>query len=209
MVEFELFHHVNQAAMPDLVAGRQRIDIANQLIGFAHIAADNADQRLVHIALVGKFHDRDIEPLFIDGLRIRPKTSAANVDDMRRTGEEADQHAVMERRRNHGNVMQVTSAFPRIVCDIDISVEDVLTPDPADEMRNRICHRIDVARSAGDSLSQHLAMRIINPRRQIARFAHRGRKGRTHQRLRLFFDDRNQPVPHHLISDFRMFLCHL
>jgi hypothetical protein len=40
----------------------------------------------------------------------------------------------LERRRDDGDVVQVAGAFPRVVGDVDIAFEHVLTPDAADEM---------------------------------------------------------------------------
>lgn len=59
-----------------------------------------------------------------------------------------------------------------IVGDIDIAIMDVFAPNPPDEMGNRIGHGVDVPRRACHRLGQHVAFDVINPRRQIARFAH-------------------------------------
>ena len=48
--QVELLHHLDQATMANLVTGGQRIDVADQLIRFAHIAANDADQGLIHFA---------------------------------------------------------------------------------------------------------------------------------------------------------------
>ncbi len=84
--------------MADLVAGGQRIDVADQLIGFAHIAADDADQGFVDLAALGEFHDRDVQAFLVDACRIRAEAAPADIDDMGGAGEEADQHAVVEGR---------------------------------------------------------------------------------------------------------------
>ena len=187
--------------MPDIIAGRQRIHVADQLIRFAHIAAHNADQGRVNRAAGREFHNRQIQSFLIDTGRISPKTAPADVHDMSGAGKETDVFALMKRRGDHRDVVQVAGAFPRVIGDIDVALKDVFTPDPADKMRDRIGHRIDVARGAGDGLCQHLSVKIVDPCRQVTCLAHRGGKSSSHQSLRLFFDDRDQPVPHDLVGD--------
>jgi hypothetical protein len=70
--------------------------------------------------------------------------------------------ALVERRRDHGDVVQVAGAFPRIVGDVDIAFKHVLRADAADEVTNRLRHCIDVARRAGDGLRQHLSRHVID-----------------------------------------------
>ena len=208
IVEGKLLHHVDQPAVADLVAGGERVDVADQLIRLAHVATDDPHQCRVDLARIGEFHDRQVKPFFVDARRIRTKATPADVDDMRGTGKEADQLATVKRRRDHGDVMQMARPLPRVVGDINVALKDVLPPDAADKMRHRVGHGVDVAGRAGDRLRQHLTVGIIDPGREIARLAHRGRKGGAHQRLRLFLNDRDQPVPHDLIGDVGMCLCH-
>ena len=80
----------------------------------------------------------------------------------------------MEGWRDHGDVMQVARALPWIVGDVDVAVMDVVAPDAADEMRDGVGHGVDMARSAGDRLRQHIAFDVIHACRQVARLAHRG-----------------------------------
>ena len=94
--ELELDHHVDQAAMADLVAGRQRIDVADELVGLADIAADDHDQRLVDRAAVGELHDRDMEPFLVDRVGVGAEAAPADIDDVGRAGEEADMPPPME-----------------------------------------------------------------------------------------------------------------
>ena len=81
---------------------------------------------------------------------------------MRCAAKETCQDAFVKRRCHNGNVVQVASAFPRIVGDIDVAFKDVLAPDAADKVTYCVCHRIDVAGGACDGLRQHLAARVIN-----------------------------------------------
>ena len=113
----------------------------------------------------------------------------ADVGDVGGTGEEPNQSAIVKRRGDHGDVMEMAGAFPRIVGDVDVTFKDVLATYAADEMANRIRHGIDVTGRAGDGLGQHLAFQIVNAGRQVAGFTHGCRKGGANQSLCLFFND--------------------
>ena len=82
--------------MADLITGGQRIDIAHHLIRFAHIGADQADQRVVQAALVDQLEGGDIKALFVNRIAIRPKAAPTDVDDMGGAGEKADQLALVK-----------------------------------------------------------------------------------------------------------------
>ena len=170
----ELVEHRLQATIAGIVAGGQRIHVADHLIRLAHIAADDAQQRLVDLPAFDKFHDRKEEPFLIDLIAIRPETAAANIDHMRGRGEEADMQAVSKDRRDDSEIMQMAGAEPRVVGNEDIAFEDVLGADGTGEMSHALGHRIDMARCAGDRLGDHPTPAVEKTRRQIARFAHRG-----------------------------------
>ena len=93
---------------------------------------------------MGKFHDRDIKPFFINTLCISPETAPADINNMSGASKEPHQHPLMERWRDHGDIMQMARAFPWVIGDIDIPFQHILPPDPADEMRHGIGHGIDV-----------------------------------------------------------------
>ncbi len=198
IVELELFHHIHQAAMADLVAGRQRIDVTNDLMALAHIIVQDVDEVLVDLATLGKLHDRNEDALFINLVRIRPKTAATDIDHVCRAGEISDKRAVAEARRNDGEVVQVAGPFPRIVGDIDITFEDVLRPDIADEVTDGFRHGVDMAGRTGDRLGDHQAAAIEDAGGQVARFTYAGRESRADEGDGLLFDDGDQPVPHDL-----------
>ena len=69
----ELVHHLDQAAAADLVAGRQRVEVAHHLDRLAHVGAHDLDQRLVDLALAREAHQRDVEAFLVDlAARRRP-----------------------------------------------------------------------------------------------------------------------------------------
>jgi hypothetical protein len=58
-----------------------------------------------------------------------------------------------------------------------------------------------VARRAGDRLSEHAALAVEDPGREIAGLAHAGAERGAHQRLGLLLHHRDQAVPHDLLAD--------
>ena len=159
--------------MANFVASGQRVHIPNQLIRLSHVPAHNPHKRFIHYPTGREFHDRNVEPFFIDARRIRPKAASTDINDMGSAGKEPDQRAAMERRCDHRDIVQVARPLPRVVRKVDITFINILTSDPTDEMRNSVCHRVDVTRRASNSLRQHLPLKIINASRQIASLAHR------------------------------------
>ena len=157
--------------MPNLVATGQRIHIAHQLVRLAHIAPHDPQQGRIYHAALGKFHDRKIEAFFINAGRIGPEPAPADIDDMSGTGEEPYQRAVVERGCDHGDVVQMPGAFPWIIGDVDVAFKDVVAPDPADEVRHRIGHRVHMSGRACHGLCQHLTVGVIDPCGQIPGFA--------------------------------------
>ena len=100
-------------------------------------------------------------------------------------------------------IMQVAAGQPRIVGDVVVAGAHRLQRKGVEEMLDRRRHRVDVAGGAGHRLGQHVAVAVEDPGREIAGLAHRRRKRRAHQRLRLFLDYGNQPRPHDLQMNLR------
>ena len=97
MLELELVHHVDQPAAADLVAGDQRIDVADHLDRLAHVGGDQVDQPLVDLAAVDDLGDGDVDPLLVDLLGGADDAAAADIDHVQRVGEEADRLAALGR----------------------------------------------------------------------------------------------------------------
>ena len=101
-------------------------------------------------------------------------------------------------RRDDGDVMEMTGSLPRVVGDVDVAAIHTFGTNVVNEVRHGCGHRVDVAWCSCHGLSHHVPIAVEDPRGEIAGFAHRSRKGSAHQRGRLFFEDRNQAVPHDL-----------
>ena len=130
------------------------------------------DQRFVDDTALGKFHDRDIETFFVDASSISPKTTPADVYNMGGAGKEPHKSAVVKRRCDHGDIMQMAGAFPGIIGDVDITLKYILRSDPPNEVAHGVSHGVDVARGAGHSLCQHPTVCVIDTGRQIPGLSH-------------------------------------
>ena len=200
VVQVELVEHGVQAAGARVVTARQRVQVADHLPGFAHVVAHDVQQVLVDHAPFSELHDGDEKPLFVNLGGVRSVTAAAHVDHVGCAGEEGDQVAVSEHRVDHGEVVQVAGALPRVVGDVRVALVDPVRADVFDEVDDRCGHGVDVAWGAGDRLGDHPALSVVDAGRQVAGFADTGAKRRAHQGQRLLLHDGNEPVPHHLVT---------
>src|SRR5699024_86099 len=94
--ERKLVHHVHQPPVPDFVACGQRVEVADNLVGFAYVVADDVDQFVVDGSAFGKLHDRNEDALFVDFIGVGPEAAATHVDDVSRAGKVANQIAAAE-----------------------------------------------------------------------------------------------------------------
>ena len=89
--KIKFLHHIDQAAMPNLITACQSIDITNQLIRLPYVSADNAYQRLINNASLGKFEYRQVETFFVNAGSVCTKPSPTNINNMGCTGEKTHQ----------------------------------------------------------------------------------------------------------------------
>ena len=91
--------------MPNFIAGCQSVNIANQLIWFAHIATYNSHQGFVHNAAIGKFHNWDIQTFFVNAVGIRAKATTSNVDNMGGASEKSNKDFIVKTWGYDGYIM--------------------------------------------------------------------------------------------------------
>ncbi|EFX60316.1 hypothetical protein DAPPUDRAFT_124580, partial [Daphnia pulex] len=94
--EVELREHVDEAAVAGLVAGGQRMEIADHLVALAHIVAHDMDERAVQFAALEELHDRDEEAFLVNLTRIRPEAATTDIHHMGGGGKIADKPAMVE-----------------------------------------------------------------------------------------------------------------
>ncbi len=197
----EFLHHRHQAAAADLVAGDQRIDVADHLHRLAYIGADHRQQVLVHLAGAGQAHQRYEQALVVDLPAFRCLADAAHIDQVRGAGEQRDDGVVDEGGGDHDQVVQVAGALPGIVGDVNIARLHLRHRERLQEVADRAGHGVDVAGRAGDGLGQHAALQVEHAGGDVAGLARRGAEGGAHQGLALLLHHRQQSVPHDLQLD--------
>ena len=202
-VHGELVHQLPQPPAAHVIAGGKRVEIADDLDRFPDVGPDDLEHALVGFAAIEEAHDRNAQALLVDLARIGTETGAPDVDDMHRRGKEPHRGAFAKTRSHDREVEEVPGAVPGIVGDEDITLlhggDRILLEEETDRRR----HGIDVAGCPGDCLGKHAALEVEYARRQVAGFAHGRRKGRADDRLRLFLDGGNEPVPQHLVAQSR------
>jgi len=132
---------------------------------------------------------------------VRGQPETADVDHVHGGGKQRDHAPLFEHGGNHGHVMEVPGAFPRIVREVDVAVEHRFPRIFIEEMLDRFRHRIDVPGRASHRLRNHAAIGQEHARGKIAGFTRRRAERGAHQRLRLLLDHGDQAVPHHLHLD--------
>jgi hypothetical protein len=155
------------------------------------------------MAFARQCHQRDRQPLLIDLAPVGTHAEPADVDDMHRAGEEPDRLAAQKGRADDGQIVQMPASQPRVVGDVVVARAHRLEWKGVEKVPDRRRHRIHVTGGAGDRLRQHVAVAVEHSCREVAGLAHCRRKGGAHQRLRLLFDDGDQPAPHDLHVDLR------
>ena len=199
IVELRLLD-IDEVVDGGLVTYREAVDVADDLIGLRTVA--HGDEVVVELASLDPLQDRDSHA-FLVHLTGLGAGSMADVDDVA-VDEEADND--VSRRITEdgldGDVVEVAGALPRIVGDVDVAWIDAFRTDVVDEVADRGRHRVHMAGGAGDGLGDHSALPVEHAGRQVTGLADRRREGGTDQGEGLFLDDRDEPVPHHLVVEF-------
>jgi len=193
--------HGREAALADAVAGGERVDVADDLVGFADVLAQERDERVVDAAPVEEAHDGDLDAFLVERVAVGAEAAAADVDDMGGAGEEAHVAALMEGGGDDGDVVEVAGAHPGVVGDVDVAFGHRFGADDADEMGDGVGHGVDVSGRAGDGLGEHLAFRVVDAGGEVAGLAHGGREGGADEGLGLLLDHGDEAVPHDLAGD--------
>ena len=163
-----------QASGAGVVAARQRVQVAHHLSGLPHVVAHDVQQVLVDDAPLGELHDGDEQALLVHLGGVWPVAATPHVDHVGRAGEEGDQGAVAKYRVDHGEVVEVPCALPRVVRDVGVALVDAVGADVVDEVDDGRRHGVDVARGAGYRLGDHPALGVVDAGREVAGFPHAG-----------------------------------
>ena len=202
VVKAELAEHGEERLGAVAVAGRERVQVALRHQRIADVGGENPHQRQIWLAAVVELHDRNPQALLEELASVRAEAAPADVGDVAGGGEQRHWAFVGEHRRHHGEVVQMARAVPRIVGDQHVARRQLAQRIGGEELADARRHRVDVARRSRDGLRQHRAVGREDACREVARFAHDGREGGAHERLRLLLDDGEEAAPDQLISQF-------
>ena len=115
-------------------------------------------------------------------------------------GDEKRDRSIIEKGGRHDNkVEQVPGPEPGIVGHEHVPGSHLRDREAREKVFHCAGHRVDMSRSAGHGLRDHAPPEIADPSGEVARFTDDRAKCRSQDRLCLLLDDRNQPVPHHLL----------
>ena len=201
LLDVELRHHALQPVRAGVVGGGERKNVADHLLGLAHVGADELEQRVIGLAAPEQVQNGDGHPLLEDLARVRPETPPADVHHVAGIGKQPHQPVAVEGRRNHRNVVQVPRGEPRVVGDEHVARLHGVHRVPGDEVPDALGHGVDVTRRAGNGLRQHPAAAVEHAGGEVARLPDAGGKGRAHQGLRLLLDHGYEAVPHDVPVD--------
>ena len=126
---------------------------------------------------------------------------SADIGQVAGAGEQRHRLAVAKAGRGDYEIVEMARPHPGIVGDEGIAFVHRLDREVVEKMLNRFGHRVDMAGRAGHRLGVHPPVEAEDAGGEIATLAHDRAERRVHKSLRLFFDDRDQTVPHDLQSD--------
>ncbi len=181
--------------------GRQ---IAEDVLGRAHIAADDVVQHGVGFTGLVEFQRRDPQAFLVDIARAGADPITADIGVVDGRSDVADQALVPEYRTEHRDVEEVARGHPRIVGDHDVARRQLSLELPGQGFAGH-GQRVDVPRRAGVGLGHHPAAGVEQAAGEVARLPHDRAEGDSLQGLGLFADDADQVGP----EDFQFDAVHL
>ncbi len=185
-----------------------RPQIAERLVGRAHVLAQQGDQGLVGVAGAHQFHGRNLEAFLEHLARFGAADFSPDIRRMRRRCAERHQVAVAKDRLGDGNVGQVAGAEPDVVGDQHVARRELLRREVAEKMLHRCGQRADETGNALGRLHQRLARIVGDDAGEVVALAHQGREGGAHQGRGGFVHQRDQPAPEQFEGDRVEVLCH-
>src|SRR5690606_33718381 len=151
-IETVLAHQTQDPLLHQVEGGQLGPQVTDDLIGHAHVLAEQLYQRGVQAALVHQLHDGDLEALLehLSGLW-RPDL-ATDIWCVSRAGREPDEPALVEDGLRDGDVRQMPGALVDVVRHVDIVGADLVSGELGQEVLHRPWQRADERRDAPRSL---------------------------------------------------------
>ncbi len=175
---------------------RRRIEVAQHVVGCAHVGADYLAYRLIGPAAVIKLHCRQPQSFLVDLLALQTHAAGeapADIGMMLRHRRKSAVFALMEQRHDHDDIGQVRPAAEWIVADDDVArLEDAVFGDHIGQRLDEISHPV------GQRLNNHVALEVKQRGGEVAPFLGRQRaRGLPHGDVHLLGNG-NQLMAHHL-----------
>ena len=182
VVEPELVEQRLQALGADLVRADLRVDVADRLVGLAHVGADDLEHVPVRLAGAEELQHRDLQALLVHLARLGRELAAADVGRVAGAREVGDRAPAAEDGRHDREVVDLAGRLPRVVRDQHVARLERGRRERVDEVAHARRHRVDVAGRARDRLGDHAARLVEDAAGEVLALAHDGREGRAHER---------------------------
>ena len=181
-------HQLGQAPLADLQRRGLGLDVADALLGDAHVGVEDGEDLGVHHAALEELHRRQAQPLLLDLGGLRREAAghhAADVGPMPRVLQPAEVLAPVVEGQREAHVHQVRAAEVGIVDDVDVAGlgrAGLALADQADQLARRILHGADEHRQAQLALADQRAGRpVVDARRAVVGLGDDGREGRARE----------------------------
>ena len=143
------------------------------LVGYPHVALDQAEHRLVGLAFAPQARRRYAQPLLVDlgGVTgVATRHAAADIGHVRERHRVADQALLIEHRLNQHDVGQVRAAVIRVIGDEEVARQNAPGVGAGDRSHGER-HGAQMERQAR-ALRDQLAVRQEQRRREVERLLH-------------------------------------
>ena len=187
-------HEVHGAAAAHLVGRDLRFDVAEHLLGQAHIVEEQLEHVVVAPARAVEVHRRDAHAFLVELLRAGTRI-AADVGRMRDRSREAGEFAREEDRRDDRDVGQMAGRQPRVVGDQAIALAPAGRRVGFEHGFGGARHDAGEGGNPAGALGDRLAVPVHQHRGEVVRLAHDGREGGPKQRGRRLVGNGDEATP--------------
>jgi hypothetical protein len=178
-----------QAPLADMQGGGLGLDVADALVGDAHVRVQDRVDLLVHVAALEELDGRKPEPLLLDLGGVRGEAArhhAAHIGPVAGVLQPAEELAAVVERHGEAHVHQVRAAEVGIVDDVDVAGlgrTGLALADQPDQLGGGILHGADEHRQAQLALADERAgVAVVDARGAVVGLGdHRG-EGRARER---------------------------
>ena len=177
-----------QPRLADLERGGLGLDVADPLLGDAHVGHEDGEDLAVHLAPLEELDGRQAQALLLHLGGVRREAArhhAADVGPVARVLQPAEVLATVVEGQRKAHVHQVRAAEIGIVDDIDVAGlgrPRLAFADQADQLARGILHGADEDRQAELALAdQRAGVLVVDARGAVVGLGDHGREGRARE----------------------------